>query len=325
MRIAAKSATATLLGVVLATAAPAVLPQAGKWPERPVRVVAASPPGSPSDIISRLVGAKLAEEFGQPFITDNRGGAGGTIAGGIIARANADGYTIGVVSGSYSATPALQKLPYDPVKSITPVAMIADGPMVLVAQPGLKASNLKEAIELARAKPKALAIASTGAGSIAHLAIEFMQQTTKTSVVHVPFAGAFLAVGAVLGGEVQLAFVSPGPAIPHIKAGKLRGLAVTSEQRWPVMPDLPAMAETLPGFSASVWFGMLAPAGTPRAVVAPLNEAIARVLKHPDLQERLRVIGLEPTHSTPEAFGRIIVRDIATWSKVVKAGNVKLE
>lgn len=325
MKLAVENVTAALLGVALTVTAPAVLAQSSKWPERPVRVIAAAPPGSPSDIVSRVVSAKLTEHFGQAFIIDNRGGAGGTIAPGLVARASADGYTLGVVSGSYAATPALQKLTYDPVKSVAPVSMIADGPMLLVATPSLKAANLKDAIDLARAKPNALAIGSTGAGSIAHLAIEFMQQSTKASVVHVPFAGAFLAVGALLGGEVQMVFVSPGPAIPHIKAGKLRALAVTSEKRWPVMPDVPAMSEQLPGFTASVWFGMLAPAGTPRAIVEQLNQTIARALQQPDVQERLRVIGLEPTHTTPEEFTRIIVRDIATWAKVVKAGNVKLE
>lgn len=298
--------------------------QSASWPDRPVRIVAAAPPGSPSDVISRIVGAKLGEDLGQPFITDNRGGAGGTIAPGIISRASPDGYTVGVVSGSYSATPALQKLPYDPVRGVAPVGMLADGPMLLVVHPSLKANNLKELIDLARAKPNSLAAGSTGVGSIAHLAIEFMQQSTKTRMVHVPFAGAFLAVNALLGGEVQMVFVSPGPAIPHVKTGKARALAVTSAQRWPVIPDLPAMAEQLPGFSASVWFGMLAPPATSSAVIASVNRAVGSALNQPDVQERLRVIGLEATHSTPEAFGRIILRDMETWAKVVKAGNIKL-
>jgi len=318
----ASVALSSIIGSVPALAAQ---PAAARWPDKPIRVVAAAPPGSPSDIVSRVIGLKLSEDFGQQFLIDNRGGAGGTVASGIIARANPDGYTVGVVSGSYTATPALQKLQYDPVKSITPVGMIADGPMMLAAHPSIKVNTLKDLIELARAKPGAVAVGSTGSGSLAHLAMEFMQQQTKTTMVHVPFAGAFLAVNGLLAGEVQAVFVSPGPLLQHIKAGKLRALAVTSDQRWTVMPDVPAMSEQLPGFVASVWFGMLAPAGTPRPIVGRLNEGIGRALKQPDVQERLRAIGLEPTPMTPEDFGRLIERDIAMWDKVVRAGNLKLE
>jgi tripartite-type tricarboxylate transporter receptor subunit TctC len=323
----AMATCAVTLGATLmaAQAAQAAQLQPARWPEKPIRVVAAAPPGSPSDIVSRVIGFKLSEDLGQQFIIDNRGGAGGTVASGIIARANPDGHTVGVVSGSYTATPALQKLQYHPVKSITPVGMIADGPMMLAAHPSIKANTLKELIELARAKPGSIAVGSTGAGSLAHLAMEFMQQQTKTSMVHVPFAGAFLAVNGLLGGEVQAVFVSPGPLLPHIKAGKLRALAVTSDQRWPVMPDVPAMAEQMPGFNASVWFGMLAPAGTPRAIVTRLNDAIGRALKQPDVGERLRAIGLEPTAMSPDDFGRLIERDIAMWAQVVKAGNIKVD
>ncbi|MBY0438307.1 MAG: tripartite tricarboxylate transporter substrate binding protein [Burkholderiales bacterium] len=322
-----RAALLASLALSIAAHAPALSAQtsAARWPDRPIRVVAAAPPGSPSDIVSRVIGMKLSEDLGQQFIIDNRGGAGGTVASGIIARANPDGYTVGVVSGSYTATPALQKLQYDPVKSITPVGMIADGPMVLAVHPSTRASTLKELISLARTKPGAIAVGSTGSGSLAHLAMEFMQQQTKTSMVHVPFAGAFLAVNGLLGGEVQAVFVSPGPLLPHIKAGKLRALAVTSEQRWNVMPDVPAMSEQLPGFAASVWFGMLAPAGTPRAIVGRLNAAIGRALKDVDVQERLRAIGLEPTAMAPEDFGRLIERDIAMWDKVVRTGNLKVE
>jgi tripartite-type tricarboxylate transporter receptor subunit TctC len=282
-------------------------------------------PGGSNDLIARLLAPRLAEEFGQQFVVDNRGGAGGQIGAAIAARAIPDGYTVIVVSGSYAAIAALQKLPYDPIKDIAPVAMIADGPMILVVHPSVKATNLKEFIDLARAKPGALAFGSTGTGSIAHLAFELLQQQTKTTMIHVPFSGAGPAVAALLGGEIQFVFVSPAPAVPQVKAGRLRGLAVTGEQRWMGMPDLPAVNELIPDFSANVWFGMWAPAGTPKQIISRLNQALARAIKQPEVQERLRAASLEPTHSTPEEFGRIIARDIATWSKVVKAGNIKID
>jgi tripartite-type tricarboxylate transporter receptor subunit TctC len=314
-----------LLLVVLVAAFSTAQAQPGKWPDKSVRVVVPFAPGGSNDVVARLLAPRLAEEFGQQFVVDNRGGAGGQIGAAIVARASPDGYTVIVVSGSYAAIAALQKLPYDPIKDIAPIAMLVDGPMILAVHPSVKATNLKEFIDLARAKPGSLAFGSTGTGSIAHLAFELLQQQTKTNMIHVPFSGAGPAVAALLGGEIQFVFVSPAPAVPQIKAGKLRGLAVTGEQRWTGMPDLPAMNELIPDFSANVWFGMWAPAGTPKQIISRLNQALARAIKQPDVQERLRAASLEPTHSTPEEFGRIIARDIATWSKVVKAGNIKID
>ena len=295
------------------------------WPEKPVRVVVPFPPGGSTDIVARMLAPRLSEEFGQQFIVDNRGGAGGTIGAEIVARANPDGYTIIVVASSYASSAALYKLPYDPVKGIAPISMITTGPLILAVNPSVKAANLKEFIELARAKPGALNFGSPGTGSAPHLATELFRQMTKTDMVHVPYKGDAPALADLLGGQIQFFISAPLVLVPQIKAGKLRALAVTTEQRSPVMPDLPAIGELVPGYSAITWFGMWAPAGTPREIVLRLNQSIARILKQPDVQERLRADGMEPAHFTPEEFTRFIAREIAKWSTVVKTGNIKID
>jgi tripartite-type tricarboxylate transporter receptor subunit TctC len=290
-----------------------------------VRVIIPFPPGDSPDVIARLLAPRLFEEFGQQFVIDNRTGASGTIGSEIAARANPDGYTLAVVPSSYATSAALYKLPYDPVRGIAPIAMIAAGPSILVAHPSVKATNLKEFIELARAKPGLLNFGTSGIGSTPHLAVELFRQMTKTDMVHVPYKGAGPAVADVIGGQIQF-MVASGPAlIPHVRSGRLRAFAVTTEQRSPVMPDLPAIGELVPGYSVSGWNGMWAPAGTPKEIVSRLNQALARILKQPDVHERLRADGREPAHSTPQEFAHVIARDIATWSKVVKGGNIKLD
>ena len=304
---------------------PAVQAQSGKWPERPVRMIVPFPPGGSPDVVARLLAPMLSEAFGQQFVVDNRAGAGGTIGAEIAVRANPDGYTVAVVPSSYATSAALYKLTYDAVRAIAPIAMIAVGPSVLVAHPSVKATNLKEFIDLARAKPGLLNFGSSGVGSTPHLAVELLRQMTRTEMVHVPYKGAGPAVADVIGGQIQF-MIASGPAlIPHVKAGRLRAFAVTTEQRSPVMPDVPAIAEQVPGYSVSGWNAMWAPAGAPKGIVSRLNRALAQILEQPEVQERLRADGREPTHSSPEELTRVIARDIATWSKVVKNGNIKLD
>lgn len=314
-----------LLLLALIAALPAAHAQSGKWPERPVRVIVPFPPGGSPDVVARLLAPRLLEEFGQQFVVDNRAGAGGTIGAEIAARANPDGYTVILVPSSYATSAALYKLPYDPVRGIASIGMIAAGPSILVAHPSVKATNLKEFIELARAKPGLLNFGSSGTGSTPHLAVELFRQMTKTDMVHVPYKGAGPAVADVIGGQIQF-MIASGPAlIPHVKSGRLRAFAVTTEQRSRVMPDLPAIGELVPGYSVSGWNGMWAPVGTPKEIVSQLNQALARILKQPDVQERLRADGREPAHSTPQEFAHVIARDIATWLKVVKNGNIKID
>ncbi len=314
-----------LLLLALAAALPMAQAQTGKWPEKPVRIVVPFPPGGGTDRIARMLAARLSAEFGQQFIVDNRAGASGMIGTEIVVRAIPDGYTLAVVPSTAVINATLYKLPYDLTKDIAPIAMIATGPLILTVHPSVKATSLKEFIELARAKPGALNFGSAGAGSNLHLAAELFQQMTKTDMVHVPYKGQAPAITNLLGGQIQLIFGGAPSVLPHIKAGKLRGLAVTTEQRWPAIPDLPAVSELLPGFSAGSWHAMLAPAGTPKEIVSRLNQAIADFLKQPDVQEGLRTEGVEPAHSTPEEFARVIAREIATWSKVVKDGNIKVD
>jgi len=314
-----------LLCLALVGVLPTAHAQSGKWPERPVRVVVPFPPGGSPDVVARLLTPRLTEEFGQQFIVDNRAGAGGTIGTEIAVRANPDGYTVIVVPSSYATSAVFYKLPYDPIRGITPIGMIAAGPSILVAHPSMKATNLKEFIELARARPGLLNFGSSGIGSTPHLAVELLRQLTKTEMVHVPYKGAGPAVADVIGGQIQF-MIASGPAlIPHVRAGRLRAFGVTTEQRSTVMPDVPAIGEVVPGYSVSGWNGMWAPPGTPKEIVSRLNQALGRILKQPDVQERLRADSREPAHSTPEEFIRVIARDIATWSKVAKSANIRLE
>jgi tripartite-type tricarboxylate transporter receptor subunit TctC len=311
--------------LALVAALPSAHAQSGKWPERSVRTVVPFAPGGATDVMARLLAPRLMEAFGQQFIIDNRAGAGGTIGAEIVARANPDGYTIVVTAATYATSAALYKLPYDPVKGIAPVSMLGASPIILTVNPGVKAANLKDFIELARAKPGALNYGSSGTGSILHLSGELFRQMTKTQMVHVPYKGDAPAIADLIGGQIQVMFAPALTVTPHIKSGRLRGIAVTSERRSSLMPELPAIAEQLPGYSAITWYGMWAPAKTPNEIILRLNQALGRMLQQPELIERLRSDGVEPAHSTPEEFGRALAREIATWSKVVEIGNIKID
>ena len=294
------------------------------WPNKPVRVVVPFAAGGSTDIIARVLTARLTQEFGQQFIVDNRGGAGGSTGAEIVVRANPDGYTLIIVATSYATNAALYKPAYDPVKAITPVGLLHSGPFLLTANNGVPASNPKDFIELMRAKPKALNFGSSGIGGATHLATELLMQMTGTTAIHVPYKGDAPAIADLIGGQVQFILSSVPGVIQHVKGGKVKALAVTTAQRWPELPDLPAMAETVPGYEYTSWNGMWGPAGMPKTIVTRLNTTLARLLKLPDVQERLRTDGRAAAHTSPEEFARIIERDIAKWSKVVKAGNIRV-
>ena len=315
--------------VVLLLAVTATLPaahaQTEKWPAKSVRIVVPFTPGGNTDRVARMLAARFSKEFGQQFIVDNRAGAGGRIGAEIVARAHPDGYTLAVVPSSFAISAALYKLPYDPVKGIAPISMIVTGPLVMVVHPSVKATSLKEFIALVGAEPGAIRYGSTGAGTNFHLAGELFQQMTRTQMIHVPYKGQAPATIDLLAGQIQLMYSGVPTMLPHIKAQKLRGLAVTSARRSPALPDLPAVSELLPGYLADAWSGMWAPAGTPKEIVARLNQGIADFLKQPDVQEIFRADAAESVHTTPEEFARVIAREIATWSKVVKAGDIKVE
>ncbi len=299
--------------------------QSQNYPARPVRVVVPLAPGGSVDTVGRLVSARLSALLGQQFIVDNRAGAGGVIGNTIVAGAEPDGYTLLMISGGYAGTAALQKLPYDPIKDIAPIALIASGPLWLVAHPAVEAASLRRLIEVARAKPDAYNYGSGGSGTYTHLAMELLCQMTGARLLHVPYKGGGAAIGDLLGGRLHL-YMAPGPlVVSHIKSGRLRALGVTSEKQVSSAPDVPAINDIVQGYVAAFPVGMGAPGRTPRGIIAQLNAALGRVLAEPEVVERLRAGGNDPAHTTPEAFGREIQDDVAKWKRVVKAGNIKAE
>ena len=322
------SGCAILLAALLAAMAGAPSPvhaQISQWPERTVRMIVPLAPGGGTDIVARMFAARLSAEFGQQFIVDNRSGAGGTIGAEIAVRANPDGHTIVTVPASYAANAALYKLTYEPVKGIAPVTLMTTGPLILTVHPSVPVTTLKEFIALAHAKPNAIAYGSSGTGTFSHLTAELFRQMSNTAMIHVPYKGAGPVLADLLGGQIQMFFGSGPSSSGHIRAGRLRGLALTTEKRLPALPDLPPIGDTLPGYRADFWFGMWAPAGTPKEIVRRLNQALVRMLQLPEVLERLRSDAMEPVGSTPDEFARVIARDIATWTRVVKAGNIKIE
>ena len=308
------------------TTAVAAVPAAGEqWPERPVRVVVPLAPGGSVDTVARLVSARLTAHLGQQFVIDNRPGAGTRIGTAIVAGAEPDGHTLLMMSGAFAGSAALYQLPYDPMKDIAPIALIASGPFWLTAHPAVPAAGLKELIELARAKPGALNYGSGGTGSATHLVMELFRQMTGTRMTHVPYKGGGAAISDLLGGRIQL-YMAPGPLVmAHVKARRLRAFGVTSENRSASLPDVPAINEFVPGYEAAFPYGMGAPGRTPQRIIGQLNAALGRVLKEPEVVERVRAGGNEPKHTTPEAYAQAIQQDIAKWRRVVKEGNVKVE
>ena len=297
--------------------------QAAVWPQRPVRLVVPLSPGGSVDTVARLIASRLSDDIGQQFVVDNRAGAGGVIGTAIVARAEPDGHTLLMMSGAFAANAALYSLPFDPVKDIAPVALVASGPFILAAHPSVKAESVKDLVDLARAKPNGLNYGSGGAGSSTHLTMELFRQSTKLELVHVPYKGGGAAIADLLGGRIQL-YMAPGPLVMnHVKSGKLRALGVSSEQRMPALPDVASIAETVPGYVAVFPYGIGAPGRTPRAIVTRLNDAIARIVKQPDTVERLRANGDEPSFLPPADYARAIQREIATWKRVVQVGNIK--
>lgn len=316
--------TPVVLLLALTTIAPVASAQLAKWPDKPVRVIVPFPAGGTTDVVARTFAPKLMEEYGQQFIVDNRAGAGGAIGAEIAARANPDGYTMAIVTSSYAPNAVLYKLPYDAVKGIAPVSLISILPFLLAVHPAVKATNLKEFIELTRAQPGTLNFASPGTGSTPHLAGELFQQLTNTKFTHVAYKGDGPALTDLIGGQVHTMFATELVLGAHIKAGRVRALAVSTAKRVPTLPDLPTVGEAVPGYVVDGWAGLWMPAGTPQEIVSRMNQSVARILKLPEVQERLRAGGAEPVHSTPEGFARVIAQDIATWTKVVKTGNIKI-
>ena len=323
MSLASRLAVGIVAG--LALIAPA---KAQDYPSKPIRLVVPFAAGGATDVLARLVGERLTATLGQQVVVDNRPGAGGNIGSDLVARAEPDGYTIlmGAV-GTHAINPSLYpKMPYDPVKDFAPVTLVASVPNVLVINPGVPANSVQELIDLAKAKPGELNFASSGNGTSIHLSGELFKAMTGTDIVHVPYKGSGPAVTDLLGGQVQMMFDNMPSSLPHVKAGKLRALGVTSAKRSPALPEVPTIAEAgVPGYDATSWFGILAPAGTPEPVVTRLQGAIVQALGEPEMRQRMADLGAEPVGDTPAEFGQFIAAEIAKWAKVVNDAGVKLE
>jgi tripartite-type tricarboxylate transporter receptor subunit TctC len=297
------------------------------YPARPVRVIVTFPPGAGSDISTRLVTARLSETFGRPFVIDNRAGAAGNIGVELAAHAAPDGYTLLAVTASAAISQsAYAKVPFDLSRDFAPIALIASAPFILALHPAVPAKSLQELIALARSKPGQLSYATPGTGSSPHLAGELLKMDVGIDILHVPYKGTVPAVADVMGGNVSMALANTLVALPHVKAGRLRGIAITSARRSTLVPELPTIAESaVRGFEAGTWYGLLAPAGTPRDVVSRLNRAVVQIVQLPDVREKLAAQGAEPLTGSPEQAGEFVRREISRWAKVVKAANIRLD
>ena len=309
----------------LAISAPA---HAQVYPAKTVRMIVAYPPGGGTDIVGRTLAQKLGESLGQSVVVENRGGASGNIGTELAARAAPDGYTIlmGNVAPNAINVSLFKDLPFDPVADFAPVSLVASTPNILVVHPSTPARTVKEVIALAKAKPGTLNFASAGMGSSSHLAGELFRILAGADIVHVPYKGAGPAMVDVLSGQVQLYFATMPAAMPHVRPGKLAPVAVTSARRSQALPDLPTIEESgVPGYEASTWYGVLAPAHTPAAVVARLHGDIARILTDAALHARLADQGFDPVGSSPEEFGAYIKSEILKWGKVIRDAGIRPE
>jgi tripartite-type tricarboxylate transporter receptor subunit TctC len=300
---------------------------AQEYPTKPIRMLVGFTPAGPTDLTARLAAQYLSEALGQQVIVDNRPGAGGTVAGALLAQAQPDGYTIALgANGEIAISPNLRtKMPYDPVKAFAAVSRIGSGQLVLLVHPGVQAKSVGELIALAKNKPGTINFASSGTGSTAHLCAELFKYMAAIDIVHVPYKGAGPALTDLIGGQVHMLITGYSGAVPHVKSGKLRALGVTGLKRLAAAPELPTIAETVKGYEAVSWYGIFAPARTPKPIVDRLYQALAAMVKRPQVIERLVALGIEPEGTAPPEFAQQVKEEIMKWGKVVKLAKVPLE
>jgi tripartite-type tricarboxylate transporter receptor subunit TctC len=302
----------------------AVSATAQNYPVKPIRVLVAQAAGGPTDVTTRIYATKMSELLGQQMVVDNRPGAGGSVAGEIVARAPADGYTLcSAANGTIAIAPNFLKLTYSATKDLAPVALIGDSPLALMVHPGLAATSVKELIALAKARPGTINFGSSGLAGTGHLAGELLKMMTGIDIVHVPYKGAAPALSAVAAGEAQMLISGLSSGLPFIQSKRVRAIGVTSAKRLPVLPDVPAIAETVPGYEAGSWYAVLAPVRTPRAIIERLNRDSIRTITDSDIRSKLTAAGLDLYTLSPEELGTKIRVETERWGKVVKATGVK--
>jgi tripartite-type tricarboxylate transporter receptor subunit TctC len=329
-RAIANAATRALYAPVCVVCALLALHQpahAQAYPAKPIRFIVPQPPGGTSDILARAFAQKLAESLHQQVVVDNRAGASGTIGTDVAAKSTPDGYTIMLAYTTHTTTPGIYgKLPYDPVADFAPVTILTAAPLLLVVHPKIPVTSVKELITYAKSRPGELNFCSAGNGSGSHLAGELFNMMTGVKLTHIPYKGSGLAITELIGGQVQLMFAGIVPIDPHVKAGRVRGIAVSSLKRSTAIPQVPTIAESgLPGFEVVGWYGVLAPARTPPAIVERLHREFLKILQTPEIRDRLTSEGAEPVGNTPAEFTAFLKTDIARWAKVIKAAGAKLD
>ncbi len=297
------------------------------YPAKPIRIIIPFPIGGIADVFARIIGAKLNEAWGQPVVIENRAGAGGNIAAEYVAKSAPDGYTLVVGSiGTHAVNVSLfKKIAFDPVRDFAPISMMLEAEGLLVLHPSVPAKNVKELIALAKARPGQIIYASAGNGTAGHLSGELLKSMAKVDMVHVPYKGNVPAITDLIGGQTSLLFATMPTVLPHVKSGRLNAIAVTGAKRSPAAPELPAIAETLPGYDVTNWVGAFAPAGTPRDVVSKLHAEIVRVMQAPDIQKRLLTEGAKFTPLSPEQFGGFVKSEIAKWAKVIQQAGIRVD
>jgi tripartite-type tricarboxylate transporter receptor subunit TctC len=300
---------------------------ADDYPSRPIRLVVPYPAGGPVDIMSRLLGQKLSEQFPVQIVVDNRAGANGNIAGEIVARANPDGYTLLMgANGSIAVNPSLyRKMPYDPQKDLAPVSLVAAAALMMVVHPSVPARSAADFIALAKKSPGKLNYASAGSGSTSHLCSALLETMAGIDMVHVPYKGSAPALNDVVGGQVQMLITGVSSALPHQRSGKLRALGVTSPRRLPALPEVPAIAETVHGYEVLTWYGVFVPRGTPQMIIKRLHSAVVAAVNAKDTQERLTGLGAEAATNTPDQFAAMVRDETVKWGKVVRTAGIAQE
>lgn len=323
-RVLSRTSTSGLLLAVLLTIAGSTFAQ--KYPERPIRLILGFPPGGPVDDQARVIAQRFQQTVGQPLVIENRPGADGILATDLLAKANPDGYTLMIASIGFTTTPALHaKLPYDPIKDFAPIIQTVSNVSSLVVNPSVPAKTLTELIAYAKTQPGKINYGSVGIGSSPHLSSELFSNMAGIKMTHIPYKGAGPAMADLLGGQIQLIIGPLSASLPHVRAGKVRALGVTTAQRSPLVPEIPSISETLPGFAVTTWYGVIAPGRTPQQVVEMLNSELSRILSAQEVRANLVSRGMEPVGGTSQAFAALIASELQKWAKVARDAGIRPE